>query len=857
MKVSLSDGAKTPYALAHHEHEALLPETHRAPLDIHALIHIARTSFTSYQESQDKRALLRATDYALQAVDSAVKEPSLIHGALRHLVIILSRWSVHHPALEPLAVAIRDWSMGQGSWEAVSTAYRPVQSYCDHARDFLSSAHRSPEVVPALAEHRSISKTLERVRSEIVAADSSRSFLATLISKFTGSHASDVGAVQLESERFLLQKRSEWLRDFSSLIQVVDNRALAQMHGHYPLETPLASYEEIATWMALWQELHRSHPPDGPVFRKASWAAEWSRFRNTWLPLESHLPSKEKEPEGFHQHVEPAPPSAAPHTVANGASTSALAAEIDRGLRAILPEHLAIQVKAAFLQSHFYHNCEQGEILLLLEQISEWNRELQRQGGPAYQNDRSELHAIARRLVEPYNGVLFVSESELATIRLALEPHALWLKQRELTHILTTGYARRLLRVPPHDASLRSATPKVQTPLFSEPADLYAPMDSDLSIEHRLARLSEAYQHLYPGMQIIYMGNRGRSGEFLVYQPLNQVITSADDLAKNPAFMGDSAREIVGLLPRMLQQLLDGQDCELPTDIDLHYTNIHPEAVAEPIATPTFDLDTFLTGLEAVYERALQSGSYLLADGEDDTSLLRSARPTHNTIYTPLTDVPTVRLYRDPVEGLLVQTHQGSFTIRNGNPIPCPEIRTGQDTDWDAIPSDIQLSTDECLGLQRLVLDHCERLFIPTAGPLFLSHGTVVLHLDELAGTDELREIRLQLMAEAVARFDRHTAVVLQGSEENIQSFDQSYRAIVSPYNTRAPIFTDSIGLPNFDRAIHIVSFSGETKISNFQINRVVPIENPTSELGEARAFIPLYAPRFFFAQSESRVRGS
>jgi hypothetical protein len=857
MRPSAFDGATTPCAVAPCEHDALFPETHRIQPDIHSLIHIARTSFTSYQQSQEKRELLRAADYALQAVGCAVNDPSLIHDGFRHLVIILSRWSVHHPALELLGNAIRDWSMGQGSWEAVSTAYHPIKIYCDQACNFLASTHLSPEVIPALAEHRSICETIERVRGEIAAADSSRSFLSSLISKLKGNSPADVSAVQLESERFLLHKRSEWLRNFGSLMCAVDTRALAQMHGHYPSDTPLASYEELSTWMGLWQELHRSHPPDGPIFRKVSWADEWSRFRNNWLPLESLLPSKENAPQIVHQRsdAETAPPL--PQAAATSPRTTILASEIERGLRAILPEHLAIQVKAAFLQSHFFSNCEEREILSLLEQISEWNRDLRKRVGQSYQNDRSELLAIAQPLIEPYNGVQFASDSELATIRVALEPQALWLQQRELAHILTAAYARRLLRVLPRDPSLRSSSLKVQTPIFTEPADPYAPTDSDVSIEHRLARLSEAYQQLYPGMQIIYTGNRGHVGEFLVYQPANQVITSADDLGKNRAFMGDPASELEGLLPRMLQQLLDGNNSDSPSSIDLHYTNIHPEPIAEPAPAPAFDLDDFLAGLEAVYERALQSGPHLLSDSEDAKPLYRSVRPTYENIYTPLTDVPSLRLCRDPAYGLLAHTEHGSFAIRNGEPIPRSDVLSPEDTEWSPGASPIQITTDECFGIQRLVLDHCERFFIPSEGPLTLSHGTVVLHLDGLAGTDELRDIRLRIMAETVARFDRHTAVVLQGSEESIESFERSYLSISNPYNNKAPIFTDSIGVPNLERAIHIVALDGEPSLSNFQSNRVVPFETTTSGPNYEFATIPLYAPRFFFAQSESRIKAS
>ena len=747
--------------------------------------------------------------------------------------------------------------MGTGSWDSVSIAYHPVKHYCDHTCTFLASAPRAQEVIAALAEYRSMAEIIDRVRIEIAAADASRSFLSSLISRLRGSCAPDIGAVQLASEQFLLRKRCEWHSDFGSLIQTVDTRAQAQMHGHYPFDKPLASYEEISRWMALWGELHRTHPPDGPVFRKVSWAQEWSRFKTAWLSLEPHLRSIENADEIPQQQRDTVAAPVASRATTNTAPIAPLAVDIDRGLRAIFPENLAIQVKTAFLHSHFFDNCERDEIIALLDQISEWNRELQSKSRQSSHSDRSELHGIARDLIAPYNGALFVSESELATIQSALEPNALWLKQRELTHILTAVYARRLLRLTPRELSLRSAAPKVQTPVFTEPADLSAPAYSDASIEHRLTRLADAYQQLYPGMQLVYKGNCGHSDEFLVYQPLNHVVTSADDLSKNRAFMGDPAKEIEGLLPRSLRKLLDGNNSDSPSTIVVHHSNIHPTVVAEPIPAPDFDLDTFLAGLGAVYERALQSGSYLLSDGEDVVPSLRALRPTYYNISTPLTDVPSLRLSRDSAGGLFARSELGFFTIRNGQPIAELEQQPSGDADWEIVPAEVQLSSDECFGVQRLVLDHCDRLFIPAESDRTLSHGTVVVHINGLAGTDELREMRLQLMAETVARFDRHTAVVLQGSEENIECFRRHHLSIPNPYTTRAPIFTDSIGVPNLQRAVHLATLDDAASISYLHSNRVISFENLGSELTNENVTIPLYAPRFFVAQSESRVRES
>jgi hypothetical protein len=715
--------------------------------------------------------------------------------------------------------------------------------------------YRSSETIPALTELENVGKVITLVRNDIVTADTSRTLVGGLLQKIRGQSAPVVGAVQLESERFLVEKRTEWLTNFSQLIHAVAARVTDQIHNRYPTDAPLASYEEIVRWVPTWQEFQRTHPPDGPLFGKVSWAGEWNRFKNTWLSLKYHLPDEANTSQTPRRDdSQDASPRTASSSQAPTPETP-LSVEVDRSLKKLLPDPLAIQVKAAFFQSHFYEKAARAEVLALLEQITKWHENLRSRFGQSPLADRTELHEIARRMIEPYNGAQFASESEIALITSALDRQAPWLKQRELIQYTTVCFARRLMRVTPQQLALRSAAPKVHTPYFAEPVDRFARPDEESSVEHRLGLLSETYQQLYPGLEILYMGNRGGTGEFLVYQPLSQVQTPPDNAGANPAFMGGPESSCVGIVARVLQKLMDGErQTDTPTTIDVYYSNKHPDPETPSTSAPVFDLDGFIASLHEIHANSVLHSSHPLSHEEDSVSRRPRHTQSHHTTTISLVDAPGIELHRDSKAGLVVRTQHGYFSIRNGHVTPLQGSRANVlDEVVHHQSNQTPISVDECFDVHRLVLDENEHLAVPHGGPDWLSHGTVVVHLDELAGVDALWKTRIELMAETSARFDPQTAVILQGSEETVLYFARFYETIGKQNGGKPPIFTDSIGVPNAQRAVHIGSEGALPEAMKEKGSQTVLFSNTSRELESDPVSIPLFAPRFFDAQRASR----
>lgn len=559
---------------------ARLSKTIEAKRDPVVLAQQAAATFSIYQESEDKRDLCRAADHALQAIGRTIEESPSSWQSFQHLTIILSRWSVYHPAVESLAIALREWSMHQRDWSCVQERYTEIEKFCERACEFVSSATTSPEHAPAIAHYQVLTNALEKVQCDIVTADSCRHIFNRLWRKLRGQDIPKIGAVQLESERALLSKRKDWLSAFGRLLHEVNERRVKQQAGSYPSERPLASYEEILSWKALWSDLHRSYAPDGPLFRKASWEQAWRRFRDSWLPLEHHI------------------------------------------------------------------------------------------------SDDAEVKPLA----------------------------------------------------PLHSHTNTSAS------------------RASLGIDSLLALAETTYQR--------------------AHHKFTTGVTS------------NGFDNVLGL----------------------------PERISRPL------------------------------------------------VELVLTDATGLRLTRDENIGLVAHTLSGHYTVQDGRMTPLHPSVVGLFTEQLREANQPTLCTfEECVGLQRLVLEECRDSHLADQSYKDSPHGTIILHLDDLAGADQLTRTRIQIMAETVAQFDPATAVVLTGSEDLVRRFEATYDSIPPKFQIKPPVFTDPMGVPNLDRAVHIKSTDSspdETCASNM---RAIHFDAIKVEPQGSFPSIPLVAPRFFAAQTLSR----
>ncbi len=558
---------------------------------------------------------------------------------------------MYHPRVEPLAIALREWSKHRQNWEAVRETFIALESSHNRASTFLASATELPEVISALAEHAILAQPLLSVQQDIALADASRKFLTGLMLKLRGQNAPNIGAVQTESERSLLNKRLKWHSEFGRLIETVTDRSIAQRNGAYPAEAPLASYEELQSWLGLWREFHRSAPADGPLFRRASWEEAWRRFKNLWVPLERF----------------------------------------------------------------FYDE---------------------------------------------------------------------------------------------------------------------APEDTE-----NTATFPELSSNAFP--------------------------SSADHASENAAFFGDTGGEIEesvsqALAPFRADIRTDAVSSrvdkdESNVDIELRHSRISSiSIITEPSSPAPHTLEEFLAGLHQTYEVARNEDVPSLSYAEEHAPRALERAKLKQSVTLSLEDVPSVSLLCDEHLGLVAHTPRGYFAIRGGNSTPLRSdliVAALSGSQFSADPTTTSIE-DSC-GIQRLVLDHCVGSFFPQTDQESSAHGTVVLHIDGLAGSDDFFGIRIQLMAEVVTRFDPSTAVLLQGSDHLIERFQIEYDRIGGGEWAKAPLFTDSVGVPNIHNAIHLVSNRDAEDQNTLANSHTLRFE----DLPEDQAAMHLFAPRFFVAQSESRHR--
>ncbi len=555
------------------------PEARTTKGDPRLLAQQAATTFSTYQESEDKRDLCRAADLALQALACTIEQPPSSWQPFQHLPIILARWSVYHPPIEPLAIALRQWSKHQRDWHDVQERYATIQTFCYRACSFLTSVATSAETAPAIAQYSALTSALERVAQEVATNHHCRNIFTRLYRRIRGEEPPRIGAVQLESERALLKKRKEWLTAFGQLLHDVTERSSKQATGLYPAERPLASYEEILSWRALWSDLHRSYAPDGPVFRKVLWQREWLCFRDKWLPLEQHI-----------------------------------------------------------------------------------------------------------------------SDDNLVT------------------------------------------PPKPQ------------------------------------------QGQRDTTA-----------------------------------------------------------------------AQPSPSIDSILELAEATFQRAL--GMHTPPNTSTDQEHVPGLPPqfTRRMVELVLTDAPELSVARDQHIGLVASTPNARFAIHDGRTIPLNpsfSLTNGHESQG----TQPQLFTfEECVGLQRVVLGVCRDSHLSNQFQNDSPHGTIILHLDGLAGDDQFTRTRIQIMAETVATFDLATAVVLSGSEDLVSRFKDIYDALPAASSAKAPVFTDTVGVPNLYRAVHIKSAGSSPDGTFGSSTRAILFDAIEADDDKALPRISLVAPKFFDAQRLSR----
>jgi len=176
-----------------------------------------------------------------------------------------------------------------------------------------------------------------------------------------------------------------------------------------------------------------------------------------------------------------------------------------------------------------------------------------------------------------------------------------------------------------------------------------------------------------------------------------------------------------------------------------------------------------------------------------------------------------------------------------------------------AVQDRLRVSSEEWADLQRIVIESAQKKLDLKSLSNAAERGLIVLHLDGLTGSDELRQPRLMSLAASAARSDSGTGVLIVGSEAAKAEFIELFAAEqkkLSGGRALAPLFLEERELAGTDYGsadrTHVMSQSDRLAADQAPMRAVV-IEN--AGIVDGRHTVQMFAPALREAEAISRLR--